>query len=238
MKRYLNILFVLMLAPLIFACDSDNDDIGFTQIRVVHGSADAPPVDVLVDDGVAFGDVEFKESTDYAPLVASTYNIKIVPTGKTDPVLFGENIALSIKTKYTAIALGPLTVPLDVLLVTDNTDRMEDMAQVRLIHGSTFANINAANGVDIYVTEPAVTDVSGTTPLLTAFKFKDVSDFVPLPAGQYRVSLTPTGSTTVVFTVEVALENDYIYNAIASDADAQFSAPSVILLSDKYSDIY
>jgi hypothetical protein len=42
------------------------------RVRVVHASPDAPAVDVLVNDNVAFSNVPFTEISDYASLDPGT----------------------------------------------------------------------------------------------------------------------------------------------------------------------
>ena len=53
------------------------------RLRVVHASPDAGNVDVAVSDGpLLFGDVEFREATDYAVVDAGTYTIDVRPAGE------------------------------------------------------------------------------------------------------------------------------------------------------------
>jgi len=239
MKRYLNILFVLMLTPFIFACNDDDDDISFTEIRVVHGSADAPAVDVLVDDGVAFEGASFKDATDYAVLVADTYNIKIVPTGLTEPVVFEADLPLEAGKKYTALALGSLTATpstFDVIPLVDNAENMPDKAQLRVIHGSTFADTASPNGVDLYVNAPGM-DINSESPAVQALVFKDNTGYVALDEGTYEVTATATGDKGAVTPtpVTITLEKGKIYNVIATDADSNFAGLDLILL-DSFND--
>jgi hypothetical protein len=50
--------------------------------------------------------------------------------------------------------------------------------------------------VDIYVTAPSA-DLAATSPTLANIPFKAASNYLNVPAGSYRVRITPTGSKTV-----------------------------------------
>ena len=51
---------------------------GSTQVRVLHASPDAPPVNVLIDGRVVFPHVNYGQTTHYARLEPGTYNVKVV----------------------------------------------------------------------------------------------------------------------------------------------------------------
>ncbi|GIV57985.1 MAG: hypothetical protein KatS3mg042_0898 [Rhodothermaceae bacterium] len=60
-------------------------DAGLVALRVVHGSPDAPPVDVLNVDyqtnGVLFADLAFQEASGYGEVPPAVYRLGITPTG-------------------------------------------------------------------------------------------------------------------------------------------------------------
>ncbi|MGF1692965.1 DUF4397 domain-containing protein [Photobacterium kagoshimensis] len=234
MKAWLKVSLFALAAAFITGCN-DDDDSSMTpteaQLRVVHGSADAPAVDILVNDAAAFTNKSFKDVTEYAMLPPATYNVKVVGAGTTTAV-FEADIPVEANKKYSAIALDKFTGgtgPFTVILLEDNVEVKDEMAQLRLIHGSAFANDASAAGVDIYVTASQA-DITNLTPNVSALVFKKDTGYVALPAGQYQVSLTPTGTKTVVKMVTIDLENGKVYNAIASDMDANFAAVDLILM--------
>ena len=89
---------ILLLASLgLVACDSDNDPtsparpdpVSFADVQVLHGSADAPAVDVLVDGAVAVSALDYKASSGWIELPEGTYSIEvqgILPDGN-EPVI-------------------------------------------------------------------------------------------------------------------------------------------------------
>ncbi|OAN17650.1 hypothetical protein A3K86_01635 [Photobacterium jeanii] len=232
MNTWLKAALLALTATFITACDDDDSSTPTNpELRVIHGSADAPAVDILVNDAAAFTDLKFKEVTDYASLEPATYNVKVVGAGTTTAV-FEADLALEVDKKYSALALDKFdggNGPFTVIVLDDTTPQMDAMAQIRLIHGSAFANTASAAGVDIYITAPQ-TDINTVEPNVTALVFKENTGFVALPAGQYDVSLTPTGSKNIVKMVTIDLVNGKVYNAIASDNDSTFTDVDLILM--------
>ena len=59
-----------------------------------------PAVDVRVNGAVAFQNLSFNEVSDYADLPAGDYQIQVVPTGATEPVVI--DTVLSVPAKETS----------------------------------------------------------------------------------------------------------------------------------------
>ncbi len=83
---------------------------GMAHIKVVHASPDAPAVDVAVAGGpVLFENIAFKDSTDYLPVDAGTYDLEIRPTGTEDVALAIPGLALEAGIVYSGYAMGLLS---------------------------------------------------------------------------------------------------------------------------------
>jgi hypothetical protein len=78
------------------------------RVRVLHGSADAPAVDVLVDDTAVVSGLTFGNATDYLSLEAGTYNVKIRASGTTT-IVFDGPLTVEGGQAYTVAALGALS---------------------------------------------------------------------------------------------------------------------------------
>ena len=91
------------------------------KIRVVHTSPDAPAVDVGQTDGsVVFGDLAFRESTNYAQLPAGSYDLEVRVAGTMDIALAIPDVNLEEATNYTVFAIGSLNEgTLEALPVVD-----------------------------------------------------------------------------------------------------------------------
>jgi hypothetical protein len=216
MKKLFTTLAVLTLAlGLVTTSFADGNQ---ARVRVVHASPDAPAVDVWVNDGVAFSNAPFKGITDYAALDTGTYNVKVVPTGATEPVVIEADLALEAKD-YTVVAVGKLADIEPLVLVDNNSAPAAGKAHVRFVHASPDAP-----AVDIAVKDGPV--------LFGNVSFKEVGDYLPVDAGTYDLEVRLAGTDTVALAVPgLALANGTVYTVfamgLAGGEPALMAVPSV-----------
>jgi hypothetical protein len=188
----------------IISLDDPAGNTGDARVRVVHAVPDAPNVDVLVNDGVAFADAPFEGITPFAGLPAGTYNIKVVPAGATEPVVFEADLAFEADTDYTVIATGFLADFTPIILTADGTLPDAGNAHVRFFHGSPDAP-----AVDIAVTNGPV--------LFPNVEFRSGTDYAPVPAGSYDLEARIAGTETVALALPgVVLEDGVVYTVYAT----------------------
>ena len=174
------------------------------RVRVVHASPDAPAVDVLVNDGIAFENAPFKGITDYASLESDTYNVKVVPTGATEPVVIEADLTLAEATDYTVVALNTLDNIEPLVLVDNNSQPAAGKAHVRFVHASPDAP-----AVDIAVAD-------GGPVLFSNIAFKKVGDYLPVDAGTYDLEVRVAGTETVALEVPgLSLTEGTVYTVFA-----------------------
>ena len=176
------ILLVLATAGTVLAQDE------MARVRVAHASPDAPAVDVLVNDSVAFSNIPFTEISDYASLDPGTYNVKVVPAGETEPVVIEADLTLEADTDYTVAAVGELANIEPVVLVDDNTLPAAGMAKVRFMHASPDAP-----NVDIQVADGPV--------LFENVPFKEAFPYATVDAGTYDLEAAIHDSGAVALEV-------------------------------------
>lgn len=184
-------------------------------LRVVHNSADAPAVDVLVNDSTtpAIANLAFPMSTDYVNLPAATYNFKVTPAGTLTPAVIDADVPLVNGMEYSLLAMGTLATIEPLLLVDDNRSVATE-AKVRLVHGSTLAG-----DVDIYVVA-AGASIANTTPAFSNVPFKADTGYVSLAAGDYDVIITPAGEPgTEAIKASLTFVAGGIYTAVARDGE-------------------
>ena len=76
-------------------------------LRAVHASPDAPPVDIAVKDGdVLLKNLAFTQASDYKTVSPGSYNLEVRPTGSDQAVLDLPNLPIESGVNYTAIAIG------------------------------------------------------------------------------------------------------------------------------------
>jgi hypothetical protein len=153
------------------------------RVRVIHLSPTAPGVDVFVNSTPppAVTDLAFKEGTGYLELDAGTYTFNVVPNGGTpaDSVLDVGPLDLLGGAHYTAAAVNLLLAPIEALAMEDNnSDPGSGNIRVRAIHTAP-----GVGEVDIW----EVSDLLNPILLYENVNFRDIGEYLILPAGAYTL---------------------------------------------------
>ncbi|MCB0215299.1 MAG: DUF4397 domain-containing protein [Chloroflexi bacterium] len=216
----------MSLEPVI-AVDATTPDPGRARVRVAHASPDAPAVDILVDDALAFSNAAFGAITDYAELPAGTHTIKVVPTGAAEPVVIEAELTLAAETDYTVAAAGLLAEIAPLVLVDDNRQPAAGQAHVRFVHASPDAP-----AVDIAVAD-------GGPVLFANIAFGEVGAYLPVGANRYDLEVRLAGTDTVALTVPgLKLEAGKVYTVFAMGlAGGEPSLRAVATVDASYPDL-
>ncbi len=181
-------------APLtaVVAVDTGTPTAGSAWVRVLHGSPDAPQVDVLVGadlDGAAKVDalsgLSFGEISDYAEVPAGTYAVKVCATADNSvcPIEVA-SLDLAADTKYT-VAASDLLASIKADVFVDAPADNPDQAQARVVHLSADTP-----AVDVLTQDGSATVVSDLA-------YPDATDYLALDAGSYDLKVCATADTTV-----------------------------------------
>ena len=166
------------------------------QVRALHASPDAPPVNILVDGAAALTDVDFGVGSGFLP-GAEEVNVQveaIIPGG--NAVVIDADLSLDFNTEYTVVAVDNVA-GIRPLVISNPSDE-------RLTTGSFFAQVlHAAPGapaVDVFVTTFGA-DLTASAPVNAApLAFEDFTPRLEVPEGDYQIRITPTGDpATVVY---------------------------------------
>jgi len=184
-----------------------------TSLQVVHASPDAGLVDIVVNGAVAL-QLDFPEATGFLDLPADTYNIAVTAPGNISaPAIGPVDVELLGGTRYSILAVGKaMDMSIEPLILTDDARRVATNAKVRIVHASP-----TAMDVDIYVTAVGA-GILDTDPTLANIPFKANTGFIPLPAGDYDVTVTPAGlKDAAIGPATISISNSGIYTVIARD---------------------
>ena len=198
-------------------------------LRVFHASPDAPPVDVVVNDDFAMPfieDLEFPDVVGYVPVPAADYNVKVTAANNAGAIVIDADLSLAAGQSYDVLAVDALAT-IDALVLNDDRRSVATEAKVRIVHASP-----TAQDVDIYVVATG-TDINTVDPTLAAVPFKASTGYLSLPAGDYDVTVTPTGTKTAAIGPAMLTFNDGdVLTAVARDAAGGGTPLGVILQDD------
>lgn len=178
---------VLTLSLLLAAC-GDNDGNNDSDLRVIHTSKDAPPVNVRVDNRQVISDLDYATSSGYVEVRSGTNSVAveaIIPGGNADvitvPALEFEN-----NQRYNVLAIND-TATIEALVVAESAAAPSATeVAIAVVHASTNAG-----AVDVYVSAPGAL-LNGSNPTFTV-DYKGVVDAGALPADLYQIRVALQG---------------------------------------------
>jgi hypothetical protein len=200
------------------------------RIRVVHASADAPPVDVYANGALVVEALPFKAATTHLAVPPGSYNIQVRVAG-TQTTVISDSLMLMGGTDYTAFAIGSVQGPQALRLLTlgDNLlPRAADKISVRVVHAAA-----SAPAVDVYVGGPWA-PVSGASPVLRGVPFGAASEHLDVPIGQYQGRITVAGTKTIAINTPVLREpGGAVRTLVAVDSAGGGGPFEVVALTDR-----
>jgi hypothetical protein len=157
-------------------------------VRVVHGSPDAPAVDVYVDGakvGAPLAGLEFGDISSYVSLPAGTYDLKVCAAADaTVCPIVANDVALAAGTKYTIAATNVLA-SIEAQVITDAPAPVAGKTQVRVIHFSADTP-----AVDVLTQDGAATVVD-------ALAYPSATGYLTLDPGAYDLKVCADADNTV-----------------------------------------
>jgi len=184
------------LIPVVTANDNGTPAAGQAWVRVLHGSPDAPEVDVYVGADLAsatkvdpLSGLSFGQISDYFEVAPGTYAVKVCATA--DPTVCPIEVAsldLAADTKYT-VAASDLLASIKPNVFVDDPDTAETaQAQVRVVHLSADTP-----SVDVLTQDGASIGVDG----LTYPNRAPATGYAKFAAGSYDLKVCATADHTL-----------------------------------------
>jgi hypothetical protein len=158
------------------------------QVRVIHASPDAPPVDIWVDGAPAITGLAFGQATAHVRLPVGAHQVAVTPAGAPpESAVIAATLDLAAGQAYTVMAVGPLA-EIKPLILTDQRQNGSTESHVRFVHASP-----GAPAVDIAV--------AGGPTVFRDVAFGQGSDYVDVPAGDLDLEVRVAGTDTTVLRV-------------------------------------
>ncbi len=153
------------------------------KVRVLHGSPDAPAVDVKVDDANVLENVPFKAISDYLTVPAGTYNIKVCATG-TDTCVIDADLTFEGGKMYTVAATN-LLASIEAQVIEDAPAPSADKAQARVIHFSADTP-----AVDVLTQD-------GSAKVVENLAYPNATGYLDLDPGSYDLKVCASADNDV-----------------------------------------
>jgi hypothetical protein len=155
-------------------------------VRVLHGSPDAPSVDVFVNDGKvdALSGAEFGDLTDYVAVPGGTYSVKVCATADSSVCPIGPvDLTFEAGKKYT-VAASDLLAQIKADVFTDGNGR-DGVARARVVHLSADTP-----AVDVLTQD-------GSATVVENLAYPDATGYLALEPGSYDLKVCATADTSV-----------------------------------------
>ena len=175
---------VLAASLFLAACDNSVD----ADLRVIHASDDAPPVNVRVGKKKAISDLDYAESSGYVAVRSGTRKVvveAIIPGGNAD-VIKVNRFKFARDTRYNILAVNK-TADIEPLVIEESAAEPElDQVAVAVVHAASVAG-----PVKIYVTEPDA-PLNSAAPIELDY-LDPAADAGALPVDSYQIRVTLDG---------------------------------------------
>ena len=197
--------------------------------RIYHASADAPSVDIVVNDNFddpLVNDLFFADPAAVASVAADTYNIKVSAL-EGAVIAIDEDLTLEAGQVYDVLAIDELAA-IRPLVLNDDPREVSTYGKVRIVHAAP-----SAEDVDIYVV-PAGTVIDETVDAtLTSVPFAASTGYLPIDAGDYEVTVTGAGSkAAAIGPAPLSLMGNDVLTIVAIESEGGGAPFNVIITND------
>lgn len=186
--------------------------LGRARFTTIHAIADAPAVDVALDDGRSlvvqqaynqpFGTLDI-------PVFSNAqYNLVVVPSGEDleNSLLTVDDAALNTGTSYMLLLYGTASNPQYTLLSAPTRPESSDSGFLRLVHAAD------APAVDVYLGDESTLAAT----LFAPTEGGNATAYIALPAGEQAVELRASGTTDSLLSSSVTISSGEYVTAVVS----------------------
>lgn len=214
----------LSMIDAVVAVDDRIPSSNMAKIRFLHGSPDAPAVDIKLDNGnglAVFENAAFGSIGDYVEVAGGSYTFAVTATGTTSEVVIFEPITVTVGSVYTVVAHGTLDdsdahdFAVRVFIDSNDGNMYADLipatAQVMVVHASPDAP-----GVDLLIDDAVIN--------MMALESPDNTGYLTLGSGTHSVKVNVSGTSSTVISADLFFGGEEAYTVFASNDVAQIEA--------------
>ncbi len=209
---FLSLTIVCCLAALWGGVGCSSTPPGLVQVRFLQASPDAPSMTIQFEGSDVLQNFSYQSDSGYLQQGAGTPEIKVLNSANSDVLLILDPTLVDGQ-EYTII-LADFLPNLEALFLTDNnTPPASGNYKLRFIHVAP-----SAPDVDLYVTAPGA-NLNTLQPDVADVEFTGGTDYLQFSGGNYQITLTPTGTKTVLKSVgTITIPAGSIRTAVLLDA--------------------
>ncbi len=197
-----------------------------SQVRIAHMSADAPAVDVRIDNETVAQNLEFGDVTDYLDVQEGDRQVSIV-TAENETTVLEAQLSVPANERLTVAAIGQVaenaTEELRLVALSDARRAPTGAnASVRLVHVSPDLG-----PVDVTVNRTGEVLFDDVT-------FGNATEYVTVPSGVYTLNVREAAegnNGTLLSTHTESLQNQTVYSVFAAPEDEQPDEPVALFVA-------
>lgn len=230
-RRWLQAAFGLaagLALPALSGCGgAETEDTGW--LRVVNASIDYPTADLWLDGSLSISGLANGGTTSsYQQVTAGDVQVAWHAAGSSTAKL-SMTRTVATDSRTTVVCLGTLASGLSFKAIDESNDAPgSSQVKLRVLHAAS-----TLEAVDVYVTN--TDDLSGLTPTASVSTLGELSSFVTVTAGDYRVRVTLADDRSTVLydlTAQVGLTGGTVVT-LAVVPRASGSLPDVTALPEQ-----
>jgi len=173
----------------------------YSLIRVLHAVPDSDAVDIYINNTLFFKEIRFTQFTPYVYIPEGTHEMEVYNVDTTENPILRGNIEVK-NGELATIAMSGNSNDLKLLTIKEDKERPQrGYSKIRVVHLSPNA--------------PEVDILIDGEVLFKDIEFRDISDYVEILAGDYRMDVEAVASQRILRSNRKTINPDRIYTFYA-----------------------
>ena len=166
-------------------------------VRVFHASPQAPPVDIYINESLAFSNLQYKQFSNYTSLEVGDYRIDVFQAGDTTKPIISGALNVEDGKMITVAVIGDLN-DLGLLLIDDVTKKTsDDYGSFRIVNLSPNSK-----SIDVLVNGKSV---------VIDLEYKQNTSYIDARPDRYNIDVVQTIEKVLLLSFSSLIKSNRIY---------------------------
>ncbi len=167
-------------------------------VRVFHASPQAPPVDIYINESLAFSNLQYKQFSNYTSLGVGDYRIDVFQAGDTTKPIISGALNIEDGKMLTVAAIGDLN-DLGLLLIDDDVTKetSDNYGSFRIVNLSPNSK-----SIDVLVNGKSV---------VMDLEYKQNTSYIDARPNRYNIDVTQTIEKVLLLSFSALIKSNRIY---------------------------